>query len=46
MSGQFLARGGMGEVYEAADEHLQGNHCALKTLRAEIGADPEVQAAL
>ncbi len=40
---QFLARGGMGEVYEAADEHLQGKHCALKTLRAEIGADPKVQ---
>ncbi len=40
---QFLARGGMGEVYEAADEHLQDKHCALKTLRAEIGADPVVQ---
>jgi len=40
---QFLARGGMGEVYEAADEHLQGKHCALKTLRAEIGDDPVVQ---
>ena len=40
---QFLARGGMGEVYEAADEHLQDKHCALKTLRVEIGADPVVQ---
>jgi tetratricopeptide (TPR) repeat protein/tRNA A-37 threonylcarbamoyl transferase component Bud32 len=35
---QFLARGGMGEVYEAADEHLQGKHCALKTLRPEVAA--------
>jgi tetratricopeptide (TPR) repeat protein/tRNA A-37 threonylcarbamoyl transferase component Bud32 len=39
---QFLARGGMGEVYEVADEHLQGKHCALKTLRPELGADPAV----
>ena len=37
---QFLADGGMGEVYEAADEHLQGKHCALKTLRAERASDP------
>ena len=40
---QFLARGGMGEVYEAADEYLQGKHCALKILRPEIAADPLVQ---
>ena len=40
---QFLARGGMGEVYEASDEHLQGKHCALKTLRPEIAVDPEMQ---
>ncbi|MGO9261514.1 MAG: protein kinase domain-containing protein [Bryobacteraceae bacterium] len=40
---QFLAHGGMGEVYEAADEHLQGKHCALKTLRAERAADPTVR---
>ncbi len=33
---QFLAQGGMGEVYEAADLLLQGKHCALKTLRSEI----------
>jgi tetratricopeptide (TPR) repeat protein/tRNA A-37 threonylcarbamoyl transferase component Bud32 len=37
---QFLAKGGMGEVYEVADEHLQGRHFALKTLRPEIAADP------
>lgn len=41
---QFLARGGMGEVYEVADEHLQGKHCALKRLRPDIAADPAVQA--
>ena len=40
---QFLARGGMGEVYEVADEHLQGKHCALKRLRPELAADPAVQ---
>jgi serine/threonine protein kinase len=40
---QFLASGGMGEVYEASDEHLQGKHCALKTLRLEMGADAVVQ---
>ena len=33
----------MGEVYEVADEHLQGKHYALKTLRPEIAADPAVQ---
>lgn len=37
---QFLARGGFGEVYEAADRHLQGKHLALKTLRPEIASDP------
>jgi eukaryotic-like serine/threonine-protein kinase len=37
---QFLATGGMGEVYEAADEHLQGKHVALKTLRADLADDP------
>jgi tetratricopeptide (TPR) repeat protein len=41
---QFIARGGMGEVYEAIDEHLQGKRIALKTLRAEIASDPEMQA--
>jgi eukaryotic-like serine/threonine-protein kinase len=37
---QFLARGGMGEVYEAEDLHLQGKHHALKTLRSEIADNP------
>jgi len=36
---QFLARGGMGEVYEAADRHMQGKHLALKTLRQEGASD-------
>src|SRR6187399_54858 len=40
---QFLARGGMGEVYEAADRHLQEKHCALKTLLPEIADDPVVR---
>ena len=35
---QFLARGGMGEVYEAADRQMQGKHLALKTLRIEVAA--------
>jgi eukaryotic-like serine/threonine-protein kinase len=34
---RFLARGGMGEVYEASDQHLHGKHVAVKTLRPEIG---------
>ena len=40
---QFLARGGMGEVYEAADSNLQNKHCALKILRSEIAADPAMR---
>ena len=36
---QFLARGGMGEVYEAADRQMQGKHLALKTLRPEGAFD-------
>src|SRR6516164_3515614 len=37
---RFMARGGMGEVYEVADLRLQGKHCALKTLRPEFSDDP------
>ena len=40
---QFLARGGMGEVYEAADSHLQNKHCALKTVRSDIASDPLIR---
>jgi serine/threonine protein kinase/tetratricopeptide (TPR) repeat protein len=41
---QFVARGGMGEVYEVIDEHLQGKHIAIKTLRRELASDPEMRA--
>jgi eukaryotic-like serine/threonine-protein kinase len=41
---QYLARGGMGEVYEAADRLLQDKHYALKTLRPEIANDPVIRA--
>lgn len=37
---RFLAQGGMGEVYEAADLHLQGQHHALKTLRPDVANEP------
>jgi eukaryotic-like serine/threonine-protein kinase len=37
---RFIARGGMGEVYEAGDQHLRDTPVALKTLRPEIGNDP------
>jgi len=40
---QFLARGGMGEVYEAADRQMQGKHLALKTLRPEVAGDALMQ---
>ncbi len=36
---RFLARGGMGEVYEAADAALR-TRVALKTIRAHIADDP------
>jgi serine/threonine protein kinase/tetratricopeptide (TPR) repeat protein len=36
---RFIARGGMGEVYEAEDLEL-GEHVALKTVRPEIAGDP------
>ena len=38
---RFIARGGMGEVYEAEDLHL-GEHVALKTIRPEIAEDEAV----
>lgn len=36
---RFLARGGMGEVYEVEDLWLHGEHVALKVIRPEIAAD-------
>ncbi len=36
---RFLARGGMGEVYEVEDSLLQGAHVALKTILPEVAAD-------
>ena len=37
---RFLARGGMGEVYEVQDRHLRGIHVALKTILSQYAADP------
>ena len=36
---RFIARGGMGEVYEASDLLLQHAHVAIKIIRPEIAAD-------
>ena len=36
---RFIARGGMGEVYEARDQFLQDAGVALKIIRPEIAAD-------
>jgi serine/threonine-protein kinase len=38
---RFIARGGMGEVYEAYDSALQ-ERVALKTIRSEIASNPSV----
>ena len=37
---QLLAHGGMGEVYEATDSHLQDKRHAIKTLRSDLARDP------
>ena len=37
---RFLARGGMGEVYEVEDCHLRGIHVALKTILSQYATDP------
>src|SRR5580698_10783256 len=36
---RFIARGGMGEVYEAKDQFLQDAGVALKIIRPDIAAD-------
>jgi serine/threonine protein kinase/tetratricopeptide (TPR) repeat protein len=40
---RFIAKGGMGEVYEAADPFLQGVHIALKTILPHMADDPALQ---
>ncbi|MGB8537091.1 MAG: protein kinase [Acidobacteriaceae bacterium] len=40
---RFIAKGGMGEVYEAADRFLQGVHVALKTILPQIADDPALR---
>src|SRR5689334_3858961 len=40
---RFIARGGMGEVYEAEDTELH-TRVALKTVRAHIADDPQTLA--
>jgi serine/threonine protein kinase len=41
---RFIARGGMGEVYEAKDQFLQDASVALKIIRPEIAADATTSA--
>jgi eukaryotic-like serine/threonine-protein kinase len=36
---RFIARGGMGEVYEVRDQFLQDDRVALKLIRPQIAAD-------
>ena len=40
---RFIAKGGMGEVYEAEDGFLQGARVALKTILPQIADDPALQ---
>jgi serine/threonine protein kinase/tetratricopeptide (TPR) repeat protein len=40
---RFIAKGGMGEVYEAKDGFLQGVHIALKTILPHIADEPDWQ---
>jgi eukaryotic-like serine/threonine-protein kinase len=40
---RFIAKGGMGEVYEAADCLLQGAQVAVKTILPQIANDPDLQ---
>jgi serine/threonine protein kinase/tetratricopeptide (TPR) repeat protein len=40
---RFIARGGMGEVYEVGDRQLRDVHVALKTVLSQYAADPLMQ---
>jgi len=40
---RHIASGGMGEVYEAEDQLLQGVHVALKTILHHVAGDPDLQ---
>lgn len=40
---RFIARGGMGEVYEVEDRQLRGVHVALKTILSQYAFDPMMQ---
>jgi len=40
---RFIAKGGMGEVYEAEDPFLQSVHVALKTILPHMADDPALQ---
>ena len=40
---RFIARGGMGEVYEVEDRQLRGVHVALKTILSHYAADPTMR---
>jgi eukaryotic-like serine/threonine-protein kinase len=40
---RLIAKGGMGEVYEAEDRFLQGVHIALKTILPRVADQPALQ---
>jgi serine/threonine protein kinase/tetratricopeptide (TPR) repeat protein len=40
---RFIAKGGMGEVYEAEDLYLQRTHIALKTILPRVADDPSLR---
>jgi tRNA A-37 threonylcarbamoyl transferase component Bud32 len=40
---RFIAKGGMGEIYEAADCLLQGAQVAVKIILPQIAHDPDLQ---
>ncbi len=40
---RFIARGGMGEVYEVEDRQLRGVHVALKTILSHYADDPTMR---